>query len=164
MESKAEAYQLAAEVELLYTSYCEVLDDAEIEHWPDFFAHESLYRITTRENLECGMPLSLVFCDGLGMLRDRALALQKIVMYRRRFQRRLMSGVRLVTSETVDVSCIKTRASFFVYESVGDEPTQVLVSGRSEDVIVREGRTLKFKQRLCVIDSLVIPDSLVFPI
>jgi len=164
MPAQSELYQLAADVELLFTTYCETLDDAAIERWPDFFASESRYRITTRDNLERNLPLSLVLCEGVGMLRDRARALQETVMYRRRFQRRLMSGIRLETADGIDGSGVKVRASFLVCESMGDGPTQLLVSGRSQDIVVREGDSLKFKQRLCVIDSTVIPDSLVFPL
>jgi salicylate 5-hydroxylase small subunit len=47
---------------------------------------------------------------------------------------------------------------------MGDEPSKLLACGRSTDVIVRQGDELKFKDRLCVVDSRVMPDSLVFPI
>jgi hypothetical protein len=47
---------------------------------------------------------------------------------------------------------------------MGDEPSNLLVCGRSADVIVRQGSELKFKDRLCVVDARVMPDSLVFPL
>ncbi|OHX13849.1 hypothetical protein BI347_10240 [Chromobacterium sphagni] len=154
---------LAAEVEYLYAHYCEALDEGRIDHWPSFFVDASLYRITTRDNLERDMPLSLVLCKGQAMIRDRALALQKTVMYRNRCQRRMLSGIRVVDGD-VDGEGMKTRASFLVYESVGDEPTRLLASGCAHDVVVRQAGALKFKQRLLVIDASVMPDSLVFPI
>ncbi len=160
----AERRELAADVGLLYATYSEALDDGEIARWPGFFARECLYRITTRENLERGLPLCFVLCDGQAMLRDRAVSLQKTVVYRRRFQRRVTSGLRLKTFDGIDGDGIETCASFVLFESVGDEPTRALVCGRSSDVVVREGNELKFKRRLCVIDARVVPDSLVFPI
>jgi 3-phenylpropionate/cinnamic acid dioxygenase small subunit len=155
---------LAADVELLYTHYGEVLDDADIARWPGFFVDASSYRITTRENLERDLPLCFVWCEGQAMLRDRAAALQHTVVFRRRFQRRVISGVRLKTWQGLDGDGIEACASFLVYESLGDAPSQLLACGRSQDVIVREGDALKFKHRLCVIDARVMPDSLVFPI
>lgn len=156
--------ELAADVELLYTSYCEALDDADTDRWPSFFSDDGQYRITTKENLERGMPLCLVLCEGQAMLRDRAAALGRAVFHRRRFQRRMISGLRLKTFNDLDGQGIETCASFVVYESMDDEPSRLLACGRSMDVIVREKQALKFKQRLCVIDSRVMPDSLVFPI
>lgn len=164
MSETTECREVAADVELLYTKYCEALDDGKIEHWPSFFADKCLYRITTKENLERGMPLCFVLCDGQAMLRDRAVSLQKTVVYRRRSQRRMMSGLRLKTFDGLDGDGIETCVSFVIFESMGDDPTRLLVCGRSSDVIVREGNEVKFKQRLCVIDARIMPDSLVFPI
>jgi 3-phenylpropionate/cinnamic acid dioxygenase small subunit len=164
MESKTEHRELAADVELLYTMYAETLDDGELARWPSFFADDMpLYRITTRENVERGMDLCYVLCEGQAMLRDRALALQKTVMHRRRIQRRIVSGVRLLSYEGLDRG-IKTRAAFALFEAIGDKPSQLIACGLCRDVVVRQGNELKFKERLCVVDARVVPDSLVFPI
>lgn len=165
MERKTEHRELRADVELLYTLYAEALDDGDVARWPSFFADESpLYRITTRDNLDQGFDLCLVLCDGQAMLRDRAIALQKTVMYRRRFQRRMMSGVRLVTFDGLDGKGVEARATFALFEAVGDDPSKLIACGRSRDLIVRQGNELKFKDRLCVVDSRVIPDSIVLPL
>jgi 3-phenylpropionate/cinnamic acid dioxygenase small subunit len=165
MDRKTEHRALLADVELLYTMYAEALDDGDIARWPGFFADDlPLYRITTRENVERGMELCFVLCEGQAMLRDRAVALQKTVMHRKRIQRRIMSGVRLLSFEGLDEAGVKARATFALFEAIGDEPSQLIACGRSTDVIVRQGTELKFKDRFCVIDARVVPDSLVFPI
>ncbi len=165
MDSLIEHRTLVTDIELLYTMYAEALDDGDIARWPSFFADDApLYRITTRDNLERGMELCLVICDGQSMLRDRSTALQKTVMYRHRFQRRMMSGIRLLSSDGLDRDSIKVRATFALFEAIGDEPSKLLACGRSTDVVVRQGGELKFKDRLCMVDSRVMPDSLVFPL
>lgn len=165
MDRKTEHRELVADIELLYTMYAEALDDGDVTRWPGFFADDlPLYRITTRDNLERGMELCFVLCEGQAMLRDRAVALQKTVMHRRRLQRRIISGVRLLSSDGPDGDGVKVRATFALFEALGDEPSKLIVCGRSADVIVRQGSELKFKDRLCVVDSRVVPDSLVFPI
>ena len=165
MEGKTEHRELAADVALLYTMYAEALDDGEVARWPSFFVDDlPLYRITTRENVERGMELCFVLCEGQAMLRDRALALQKTVLHRRRIQRRIISGVRLLSFDGLDRGGIKTRAAFALFEAIGDDPSRLIACGRFADVIIRQGSELKFKDRLCVIDSRVVPDSIVFPI
>lgn len=162
---KADRHELMADVALLYAAYAETLDDGDLARWPTFFAADRpLYRITTRENIERGMELCFVLCEGQAMLRDRATALLKTVMHRQRLQRRIMSGVRLLTSDGLDGTGIEARATFAVFEAIGDEPSKLLVCGRSTDVIVHDGGALRFKERLCAIDSRVVPESLVFPI
>ena len=165
MDRKPEQRALQADVELFYTLYAEALDDGDVARWPSFFADESpLYRITTRDNLEQGFELCLALCDGQAMLRDRAIALQKTVMYRRRFQRRIMSGVRVLTFDGIDGKGVEARATFALFEAIGDEPSKLIACGRSSDVIVRQGNELKFKDRLCVVDARVMPDSIILPL
>lgn len=165
MSDKPNRHELMADVALLYAEYAETLDDGDLARWPEFFAEDHpLYRITTRESIDRGLEMCFVLCDGQAMLRDRATALLKTVMHRQRAQRRIMSGVRLLAFDGLDGKGIETRASFAVYEAIGDEPSKLLVCGRSSDVIVRRAGALKFKERLCVIDARVVPESLVFPI
>jgi 3-phenylpropionate/cinnamic acid dioxygenase small subunit len=165
MQRKTEHRDLEADVALLYTLYAEALDDGEITRWPSFFADDRpLYRLTTRDNVERGMALCFVLCEGQAMLRDRAIALQKTVMHRRRIQRRIVSGVRLLSFEGLEGEGVKAHATFALFEAIGDEPSQLIACGRSIDVVVRRGSELKFKDRLCIMDSRVVPDSIVFPI
>lgn len=165
MSDRPNRHELMADVALLYTEYAEALDDGDLARWPKFFAEDRpLYRITTRDSIERGLEMCFVLCEGQAMLRDRATALLKTVMHRQRFQRRIMSGVRLLTFDGLDGKGIEARATFALYEAIGDEPNTLLVCGRSSDVIVRDGGALKFKERLCVIDARVVPESLVFPI
>lgn len=165
MDRKTAHRELAADVALLYTMYAEALDDGDIARWPSFFVDDRpLYRITTRENVERGMELCFVLCEGQAMFRDRAVALERTVMHRRRNQRRIISGARLLSPEGVEGEGVKARATFALFEAIGDEPSTLLVCGRSADVIVRKGGELKFKDRLCVVDSRVVPDSIVFPL
>ena len=165
MDRKKEHRELAADAELLYAMYAEALDDGDMARWPGFFAGDlPRYRITTRENVERGIKLCFVLCEGQAMLRDRAIALQKTVMHRRRIQRRIISGVRLLSFDGLDGDGVKAHATFALFEAIGDEPSQLIACGRSTDLIVRQGSDLKFKDRLCVIDSRVVPDPLVFPI
>lgn len=163
MLTSARHRELAAELAELHARYNEALDDAAIERWPGFFTVDGHYRLTTRDNLERGLPLCFVLCEGQGMLRDRAEALRSAVFHRRRVQRRLQSGLRL-TRVDADGGGAEACASFAVYESVGEGPSTLLACGRSIDVLARVGGELRFRSRLVVLDARVVPDSLIFPL
>jgi len=72
MPTLSERYLLRDEVEHLYAHYCATLDDGRIDFWPDFFVEDGQYRLTTRDNHERSMPLSLILCRGQAMIRDRS--------------------------------------------------------------------------------------------
>jgi salicylate 5-hydroxylase small subunit len=60
---------------------------------------------------------------------------------------------------------LTVRANFVVHETVGLRPTIVLATGQYRDVVVRdEDGCLRFAEKLCLNESELVPNSLVFPI
>ena len=47
---------------------------------------------------------------------------------------------------------------------VPDEPSELFQAGRYLDEIVRDGGRLRFRQKLCVFDSVLIGNSLIYPV
>lgn len=153
--------QLRLEIEDLYTAYAACLDDGDLEQWPEFFTDECRYEIIPRENYDRGLPLALMRCESRAMLGDRVAALRRSSVYGPRALRHLTSGVRITA---VDGELISARANYAVLQTLPDEETTVFNAGRYLDRLVREHGALRFRERLCVFDSVLIPGSLVFPI
>src|SRR2546423_14030509 len=105
---------LRDEVEELYAEYCEAIDGGELERWPELFAEPCLYRIVSKENYDKGLPLSLMRCESLGMLKDRAFASQKLNVYGPRVWRHFIAQVRA----RPDGDEIAVRASFALFETL----------------------------------------------
>lgn len=152
---------LRFEVEDLYAEYVECLDDGELERWPEFFTDECLYKIIPRENFERGLPLALILCESKGMCQDRIEALRRASVYAPRALRHLVSNIRIKAQEA---DGIRVQANYAVLQTLTDEPTQVFNAGKYIDRLVRAAGRLKFKEKLCVFDSVVVPGSLVYPI
>ena len=95
----AEHDDLMRRVERLIAAYIGCIDQDDLERWPTFFTEDGLYRITTRENYERGMPASFFYCSGRGMLHDRVLALRRANIYEPHYYRHLVSGTHLVCQE-----------------------------------------------------------------
>ena len=86
--ARAELADLRAlrwEIEEFNADYAAVLDAGRIADWPGFFTQDAIYRITGRENWDAKLPVGLVYCEGMGMLRDRALAIAKTTMFAPRY-------------------------------------------------------------------------------
>ncbi|HUI28132.1 MAG TPA: aromatic-ring-hydroxylating dioxygenase subunit beta [Candidatus Kryptonia bacterium] len=151
---------LRLEVDELYADYVACLDEGELERWPEFFTDECLYQIVPRENYERRLPLALVLCESKGMLEDRVVAVRQTNVYGPRVLRHLVSSLRVQAANDVVIA----QANFALFETTLDEPTQVFNSGRYLDRLVRVSGSLKFKEKLCVLDGAVIRGSLIYPI
>lgn len=154
------ALLLREELEDLYAEYAEIIDGGALERWPELFVEPCLYRIVSKENWDKGLPLSLMLCDSLGMLRDRAFASQRLNVYGPRAWRHCITGIRA----RAEGDEIAAQANFAVFESLHDRPTQILCAGRYLDRLVRSPAGLRFREKICVYDSALIPGSIVFPL
>lgn len=152
---------LRFEVEELYYDYVECLDDDELERWPEFFTDECLYKIVSRENFERDLPLATMLCESKGFLKDRIITIRQTSMFAPRSMRHLVSNIRVKGQED---GAIRVQANYAVLETPLDEHTRVFNAGKYLDKLVREDGRLKFKEKLCVFDSVLIPASLIYPI
>jgi 3-phenylpropionate/cinnamic acid dioxygenase small subunit len=151
---------LRDELEELHAEYADVIDGGRLEEWPGFFVEPCLYRIVSKENFDKGLPLSLMRCESIGMLKDRAFASQKLNVYGPRAWRHSITQIR----GREEGERIRATANFVVFETLHDQPTRVLCTGRYLDTLVRTDAGLKFLEKTCVYDSALIPGSIVLPI
>jgi len=155
------AGELRLEVEDLYASYAACLDEERFEEWPEFFTDPCLYKIVPRENFDRGLPLATWLCESKGYLADRVTAIRKTAVYAPRYVRRMVSGIRVLgwTDGVLEV-----RASYLALETLQDELTRVFNAGQYRDKLVVEDGRLKFREKLCIFDSLLGPNRLIYPL
>lgn len=145
----------------LYEEIADLLDDDRVEALPDYFTDDCLYRVTTRENHDQGLPGALMYCDGIAMLRDRILAIRETQVYEPRSWRHFISGVRVVSREG---GTIRARANVLVTESMSDEEPRVFAVGRYLDTLIERDGRLLFRERIVVCDNHHVRRSLIMPI
>jgi anthranilate 1,2-dioxygenase small subunit len=73
-------------------------DEGPLTDWPTFFTETCLYRITTRQNEERNMPLSIMLCDNHAMLYDRVEAIEKANIFEPHYYRHVLSDSRMLRS------------------------------------------------------------------
>ena len=159
--SYRDAGDLRLALEELYARYAACLDEERFEDWPEFFCDPCLYKIVPRENFERGLPLATWLCESKGYLADRVTAIRKTAVYAPRYVRRMVSGIRALgwTDGTLEV-----RANYLALETLHDELTRVFNTGQYRDKLIVEDGKLKFREKICVFDSLLVPNSLVYPL
>jgi 3-phenylpropionate/cinnamic acid dioxygenase small subunit len=148
------------EAEALTLAYLECLDDLRLEEWPQFFTEECIYRVIPRENFEAGRTLCTIYAESRGMLIDRVTGLTRTQMYAPRYYRRFVSGLRVVGPEAGGV---RLRSNILMVQTLVDKPSEIVLAGVAHDVVVREEGRLRYRERVVVFDSEMIPNSLIYP-
>lgn len=152
---------LRLEIEELYSEYAHALDDGELEQWPEFFTDDCLYQIVSRENHERGLPLALMRCESKAMLADRVVTIRQTQMFAPRALRHLVTSLRIAPPTA---NAVEVEANYAVLQTLLDDETRVLSAGRYIDKLVRDGDVLKFKSRTCLYDTVLVPNSLIYPL
>jgi salicylate 5-hydroxylase small subunit len=145
----------------LYSDYSACLDQGDFEKWPEFFLEECEYRIQPRENYERKMPLSIMWLESKGMLKDRVYGIRETLYHDPYYQRHIVSAPRVISAEDDE---IRSEANYLVLRTKQDELAEVFSVGRYIDVVRKTPDGLKFKSRLCIFDSELIPNSIIYPI
>lgn len=144
-----------------YEDYAAVVDSGNLDSWDSFFTQDCRYRVTARENHAAGLPHAAIFCQGIGMIRDRACAIRDSTYYSPRTVRHFLGGVRVTQ---MDDTGIHAHASFMVTESVSDMAPYILVVGEYIDHLVSGPNGYLLQDRTCVYDNYRIFNSLVYPV
>ncbi|HEY0526885.1 MAG TPA: aromatic-ring-hydroxylating dioxygenase subunit beta [Stellaceae bacterium] len=155
--------ELRFELADLYAEYAACLDEGRFEEWPDFFTEDCTYKIVPRENFDRGLPLCTVWAESRGMLQDRVVGITQTMMYQPHYWRHLVGPLRIREAGGGD-GAIGMEANYAVFRTMPDEPSEVFQVGRYLDRIAREDGRLKFREKLCVFDTLTIKNSLIYPI
>jgi 3-phenylpropionate/cinnamic acid dioxygenase small subunit len=155
------AGELRLALEELYAAYAACLDEERFEEWPEFFTDRCLYKIVPRENFERGLPLATWLCESKGYLLDRVTAIRKTAVYAPRYVRRMVSGIRVLGWAD---AVLEVRANYLAVETLQDELTRVFNAGQYRDKLVVEDGRLRFREKVCIFDSLLVPNSLIYPL
>jgi len=153
---------LQFEVENLYARYASLLDDGPLRDWPELFAEDCLYLLIPRDNYDRGLPLSIIRCESRGMLVDRVRATQETIMHEPRYLRHHITNVRVTN---MDGQRLAVNAHYSVIEVLPDALPRILSVGRYIDVLQRRGDgALEFVEKRCVYDSVLVPNTIVYPV
>ena len=155
------AASLLPRVWQLNAEYARALDDDRLEAWPDFFADDCLYKITSADNHRKGMEVGLIYADSKGMVRDRVSALREANIYERQTYRHVV-GMPAMLGEANGV--IRAETPFLVVRIMRDGTMDLFATGRYLDLLVEEDGALHFRERLVVCDSSRIDTLLAIPL
>ena len=156
-----------AEIELrlnvadLYASYSACLDAGRFDDWPEFFTEDCRYRVVSRENHDRNLPLGTMDLQSRGALLDRVYAVQSTLFHAPYYQRHIIGPARILSREG---ETILAEANYLVIRTKRDQPSEVFNAGRYLDRIVAVQQGLRFADKICIFDSELIPNSIIYPL
>jgi len=148
-------------IQQLYADYASAVDSGQWDLWPEFFTETCVYKVQPRENHERGFPLATLFLTSKAMLKDRVYGISETIYHDPYYQRHVV-GAPVVRK--VEDSRIHTEANYAVFRTKFDKESTVFNVGRYIDTLVQTPEGLKFAERICVYDSEMIPNSIIYPI
>ena len=142
-------------------AYARCLDDDRLEEWPDFFADDCVYRVTSADNMREGYEASLIFLNSKGMVRDRVSALRTANIYERQAYRHVLGQPSILSAEG---EMVTSEVSFIVVRIMRNGATDVFATGRYLDNWRRAGEGVALTSRVVVCDSSRIDTLLALPL
>jgi salicylate 5-hydroxylase small subunit len=148
-------------IQQLYADYAIAVDSGKWDQWPEFFTEQCVYKVQPRENFERGFPLATLALTSKGMLKDRVYGITETIYHDPYYQRHVV-GAPMVRK--VEDGRIHSEANYAVFRTKYDKESTVFNVGRYIDTIIQTPEGFKFAERICVYDSEMIPNSIIYPI
>ena len=147
-------------VERLHARYAHALDAGKLEDWPGFFTESGVYRITTAESEERGLPLPVLYAEGRAMLRDRVASLRHANIYEPQRYRHIISSVLV---DPLGSGKARSVANFLVVRVMENGDTLLFASGRYVDRIALSPEP-RYEERVVICDSRRFDTLLAIPL
>ena len=145
----------------LNAKYAQVIDSENWNGWIDLFVEDCVYKIVPRENYERNFPLATLSMLSKGMLKDRAYGISETLFHDPYYQRHVI-GVPLI--HEVKNNLIYCESNYAIFRTKLSQESTVYNVGRYIDELLITEQGLKIQSRLCIYDSEMIPNSLIYPI
>jgi salicylate 5-hydroxylase small subunit len=156
-----ERLQLQFEVDQLNAAYAAALDEKRFDDWPAFFLEDGRYTVQARENFDRGLPLALMDLESRGMMKDRVYGITQTIYHGPYYTRHVVGAAQILS---VQDGVVTAQANYAVFRTRPAGVSEVYNVGRYVDELASTGEGLKFRRRLCVYDSEMILNSLIYPV
>lgn len=153
--------QLHHEIDQLNAAYAAALDEKRFDAWPGFFVEDGQYKVQARENFDRNLPLALIALESQGMMKDRVYGITQTIYHRPYYTRHVLSPARVMSD---DGELVQAQTHYAVFRTRPGDASEVYNVGRYIDELVRVEGALKFRSRLCVYDSEMVLNSLIYPV
>ena len=153
------------EFDQLNVAYASALDNYDFATWIDFFTDNCRYVVQSRENYDRNLPLALIDLSSKDMLRDRIYGVTDTIFHQPYYTRHLISaGLLKNISEENNQTVYNMISNYAVFRTKPRGATEVFNVGYYKDKIIQINSGLKILERVCVYDSELVLNALIYPV
>lgn len=145
----------------LQERYISVLDNDELEAWPDLFVPDGHYEVVPKENADDDLPMGLIYCNNQGMMRDRIVSTRKANLYEPQIYRHMVSGLVIMP---IDQASATMRSSYVVIRTNQEGDSIIYQAGRYEDQVVNTSEGWRYRSKRAIYDTLRVPTLMAIPV
>lgn len=156
-----ESLLLHHEIDQLNARCAAALDERRFDDWPMFFTEDGHYTVQARENFDRGLPLALIALESRAMMRDRVYGITQTIYHGPYYTRHVISPAQVLGQ---DGETLTSQSNYAVFRTKPGGVSEVYNVGRTIDTLVRLDGVLKIRRRLCVYDSEMVLNSLIYPV
>ena len=145
----------------LQMEYAHVIDNMELERWPQLFTEKCIYQIIPRAEHEQGRRIGVWYCDNRSMLEDRVSSIREVNVYEPHVYRHVIGPTEILEYKD---GAYSAQTSYIVVRTLHDGEMCLFNAGRYVDEIVMEGAAARFRKRIVVPDSWRFDTLVVIPL
>lgn len=154
--------RLYRSIENLIYEWARAIDENRVEDAAALLTEDAEYKVSSRFNVDRGLPLATIHCRSAAQMRDRITSMRVANIYEAHVYRHLVTGVQVLSEAD---GHYEVRSNYIVIRIMEhDGATAVFSTGQYRDDIVLENGIAKFKRRHVIYDSRAIDTCLVIPI
>lgn len=164
LDRKVDARVLSA-IDALQIDYIGSLDLRKLDEWLDCFTNYGSYTCISRENRNRNLPIAIMLDDCRERLEDRVKIIREV--WHGTFEDYATRHIvqRLGCAATQDPGIFTVVTNVIVAYTPDGGTSDLLVTGTYEDdVIVDAGGVAKFRAKNAILDTVVTPRYLVYPV
>ncbi len=145
----------------LQERYVSVLDNDQLEAWPDLFTKDGHYEIVPKENADADLPIGLIYCNSQSMMRDRILSTREANLYEPQTYRHMVSGLVITP---IDKTTARMQSSYLVFRTNQEGDTAIYQAGKYEDLVVSTPDGWRYQSKRVIYDTLRVATLLAIPV
>ena len=141
--------------------YISLIDNDQLEEWPNLFTEDGIYEIVPKENADQGLSIGIMHCFGRPMMRDRIVSLRKANVFEPHTYRHLTSGLEFIR---IGKDTVEMQSNYVVVQTLTDGESRIYQAGRYEDRLVRTVDGWRFEKKRAIYDTSRVQTLLVTPV
>ena len=151
------------DVSYLLAEWAHAIDDNRVERIAELMREDGRYTVSSRFNVDRGLPLAIIDVHSAAQLRDRIRSMRLANIYQPQHYRHVISSIQILAGD--DHGILAVRSAFAIFRTLASTGDSLFFAGgRCDDLIDVSGPEPRFARRQMIYDSRAVETLMIIPI